>query len=319
MKKFMKYMVILGILAAVLGSAAVAFAAQSDTFQRGPRGQEFGDEFFQQGPAGEERGGEFFQRGPRDGGPGRGPGRGRGLGGEVTAIDGSTLTILNRNDDSIVVNVSEDTTVRLAETQSEGSLSDIEVGDNVGVRGRRNDDGSVDARAIMVAPEGDHLGGKVSAVDGQTITVENRDGEAATITTDGDTTFRIGRDETGSLADVTPDKFVMAFGTAQGEDSLQARLVFVGERGPGRHGPGRGHGAAGEVTAISGDTFTLDPFRGENEITVQTNADTEYRTCDGQDVDFGDIAEGKMVMVKGQPVEGQTNTILAEVIFLKTE
>lgn len=85
--------------------------------------------------------------------------RGRGAGGTVTAVGASSITIQNRNDESIVLNVSDETRIFLVETQSDGSLSDIEVNDQVGIRGRRNDEGNVDVRGIVVMPEGDHMGG----------------------------------------------------------------------------------------------------------------------------------------------------------------
>ncbi|MDX1521590.1 MAG: DUF5666 domain-containing protein, partial [Anaerolineae bacterium] len=254
--------------------------------------------------------GEGFHAGPEGH---RGP-RGRGSGGEVTAIGDSTLTIQNRKGESVTVNVTDDTRIFLVESQSEGSLSDISVGDKVGIRGQRNDDGTVNARGIMVAPRGDHAGGRVTAIDGQTITVENRDGEAKIVTNDS-TEFRIGRDQTGSIADVTTDKRVMAFGETQDDGSLAARLVFVGERGP--KGPREGL-RGGEVTSIDGTSFTIQTRNG-TEVTVQTNADTQYRTRGDAEVTFADIQVGGRVMVKGQPVEGAENTVLAEVVGIKTE
>ena len=103
---------------------------------------------------------------------------------------------------------------------------------------------------------------------------------------------------------------------------MVARLVVVAE--PGRHGPPGKHGhgpregfTAGEVTAIDGSSFTIDPFWGDDQTTVQTDENTEYRTRSGEDVSFDDIAVGGTVMAKGQPVDGAENTILAEVIGIK--
>jgi len=166
-----------------------------------------------------------------------------GLGGEVIAVTDNNLTLLTRDDETVVVNVSDETRVRLMESGSEGSLSDIEVGDKVQVRGRRNEDGSVDAREIVVQPEGEKVGGRVTAVDGYNILVENREGELATIVTDADTTFLVGPEE-GSLADVTEGKFVDAFGTMQEDGSLLATLVLISDQ-PG-HGPGPGPGPGPE-------------------------------------------------------------------------
>jgi hypothetical protein len=207
----------------------------------------------------------------------------------------------------------------LVESQSEGSLSDITVGRNIGVRGQRNDDGSVNAQGIIVAPAGERAGGRVTAVDGGTITVEDRDGLVTTITTGDETTFRLGRTETGSIADVTVDTVVMAFGPAQGDNTLAARLVFVNEAGRGQRGPGHGPGAAGEVIAVDGSSFSLAPILGQADLTIQTNDETEYRSRSGQAVSLADIQAGKIVMVIGRPVEGQENTILARLIGIKID
>lgn len=228
MKSLLKYVVGATLIVVMLAGATIAFAQGG-----GQDGQQFGPGA---APA-------FFQQGgpPADGACDdglRGGRRGPGAGGEVTAIGDSSLTLETPNGDSLTVNVSDETVVRLVESQSDGSLSDIEVGDNVRVRGQRNDDGSVDAVAIMVAPEGDMVGGRVTAVDGSTITVTGRDGETATITTSDSTVFRLGPDgETGSISDVTTDSGVQAFGELQEDGSLAARLLFVGRPG---HGPGKG-------------------------------------------------------------------------------
>jgi hypothetical protein len=234
MKDIFKYVIGAALGIALVAGASVAFAQSS--FQDGPR---FGNA---EGPA-------FFQQAGEEGAPCGGRG-GPGAGGEVTAVSDSSLTVATPKGDSVTVKVSEDTVVRLVESQSEGSLSDIEVGDNVMVRGQRNDDGSVEAKAIMVAPDGDMAGGRVTAVDGSTITTENRAGDTATILTSDSTEFRLGRTgETGSIADVTTDSGVRAFGDLQEDGSLQARLVFIGPGGPGHEGgkgPRPGNGPAGQ-------------------------------------------------------------------------
>jgi hypothetical protein len=244
--------------------------------------------------------------------PTRGPGHRRGLGGEVIAVGESSLTILTRDDETIEVNAGDETKVWLFESQSEGSLSDIEIGNMVGIRGRKTEDGTVEALGIVVLPVGDKAGGKVTAVDGETISVEDFQGEATTIVTGADTQFRLGR-ETGSLADVTEGKLVVAFGETQDDGALAARLVIIREAG--EHGPGPRQGfRAGEVTGIDGTTFTLNSFRGGGEVTVLTDDSTQYHTRDDEEVSFEEIKVGGKVMVKGEPVEGQEDTVQAEVV-----
>lgn len=322
MNKWLKIIGTLGVVALVSAALAGAVAfAQSDGgdfgSQRGFAGRGFERAGF------EGRG--FFSEagdGPCQGGP-----RGRGgPGGKVTAVGDGSLTIENKEGESVTVTVTEDTQVMVAETQSEGSLSDINVDDNVRVMGRPAEEGdSIEARGILLLPAGDMAGGRVTAVDGNVITVENpREESAATIVTNDETRFLLGRDGgEGSLADVTEDKGVMAFGDTQEDGSLAANVVLVHERpgpgGPGHHGPREGH-TGGEVTAIEGSSFTIAPFRGEaDSLTILTDDATEYRTRSGAEVSFENIQVGGHVMVKGQPVEGQENTIQAEVVGIKID
>jgi len=179
----------------------------------------------------EARGGDDG-RGDRDRGH-------RGLGGEVTTIGENSITLVNRRDEEVVVTVTDETEIFFSETNSAGSLNDLELGDKVRVKGQRNEDGTVTAEKIGVAPRGDQVGGKVTAVDGNVITVENRDGFTISIVTSDETQFRLGKDETGSLADVAVDKFVKAFGETQDDSSLSANLVMVsdGKHKGGKPGP----------------------------------------------------------------------------------
>ena len=165
------------------------------------------------------------------GGKGKGHGHGpRGASGEVTAISGSTLTVLNRNDESVEVNVSDSTEIYLVASQSTGALSDIQVGSNIHVRGTTNDDGSVDATYIKVEPAGDRAHGKVTAVDGSTITVEHRrDGTTTTIVTDGNTVFWLNG-AAASLSDVVVDQSLAAYGQTQDDGSVLATVVIIRNR-----------------------------------------------------------------------------------------
>ena len=313
MNKWLKVLGTFGIVAIVsailVGAVAFAQTGQGNFGFRGDPGFDRAgfseDGFFAEGD------------GPRHGGPGH---RG-GVGGEVTAVDDNSLTIENRNGESVTINITGDTQVMIAETQSEGSLDDIQVGSNVRVMGRPNEEnGPIEARNILVLPAGDMAGGRVTTVEGSTITAENPKDGTVTIVANDSTQFRLGKDGEGSLADVTTDKGVMAFGEIQEDGSLTARIVFIHEGpGPGGdHGPREGH-AGGEITSVEGTSFKIDPFRGDTEITVLTDVSTEYRTRDDGDVSFEDIQVGRQVMVKGQPVEGQENTIQAEVVGIKLD
>lgn len=70
--------------------------------------------------------------------------RGHGAMGEVTAIDGTTLTIKTLHGDTVTVNAEDAVVSRVVE----GSLSDVQVGDQIGVHGTRDGD-AVTAKHIM--------------------------------------------------------------------------------------------------------------------------------------------------------------------------
>jgi len=72
--------------------------------------------------------------------------------GTVTATTADTITIEERDGDSAVVHVDEETAYRINGTD-DGTLADIAVGDVVAASGRERDDGSIDAAAVL---EGGH-------------------------------------------------------------------------------------------------------------------------------------------------------------------
>lgn len=197
--------------------------------------------------------------GPKDGdrGPGGmrgfgglgfgGPGFGRGdfgLGGiTITAISGSNLSLKTADGWTRTIAITSDTAItRAGKTIPAG---DLKVGDRIGLRQDRQTDGSYTITAInVVLPS---VGGKVTKVDGSTITVEQRDGTTATIHVDGDTTYRIAGDDSPALSDIKVDDIVTASGTERSDGSLDAEAVAAGGRGRGEWFGGRGfpHGDKG--------------------------------------------------------------------------
>ena len=238
----------------------------------------------------------------------------RGLRGEVTAVSATGLTVLTRQQVSVQVNVGVDTKVWLVETQSQGSLEDIEVGDHILAQGRRakgsapggrqDDVPAMDARRIVVAPEGDEVHGQVTAVEGGVITLatrqpENPEGEA-TIVTDDNTTFRLGREE-GSLDDVTEGKHLVAFGEFRSDGSLLARLVIIDNWPPP---PPPVRTLRGEVTAVGATGLTI--LTG-NEMSVQVNVaeDTRMWLAETQSrSSLEDVEVGDHVLARGTRAEG---------------
>ena len=196
MKPFLKYLAGLFVLVAVLATAVATYAEGDAPDRPGPR------------PA---------------------------PGGLVTAVSATGFTLQTRKPETLTVRVGQNTRIVLLETQTEGSLSDIKVGDHVQVEGRLADNGVMDARRVAVEPAGDRAEGRVSAVAGQTITVRSPEGQA-TIVTNASTRFYQGRDA-ATLADVAVGKGVTAYGQTGADGSLQARLVFIHDGPPDGPGP----------------------------------------------------------------------------------
>ncbi len=76
--------------------------------------------------------------------------------GQIEGIEGNLLTITDRDGNSVKVQVADTT---LIEKNASVSVSDLAVGDAVIISGNPNDDGSIAARSVQVAPAGRFLGG----------------------------------------------------------------------------------------------------------------------------------------------------------------
>lgn len=124
------------------------------------------------------------------------------------------------------IKVSSTTAIYLIECQCTGSLSDVTVGRQIHVDGERNSDGTTTALTVTVAPAGDQLGGAVTAVDGATLTLQNRRTSTATVVTTSDTQF-FTKAGAATLADIGVGTKVMAFGAKQSDGSLLARVILI--------------------------------------------------------------------------------------------
>jgi hypothetical protein len=171
------------------------------------------------------------------GGPG-GPGFGHGMGGiTITAISGNSISLATADGWTRTITVDSGTTY--AKSGATIALGDLKVGDMIGFRETKETDGTFTIDSIQVVLP--HLGGKVTAIDGSTITVTERDGTTtATIKVSGDTTYTVNGNG-ASLADVKVGMFLEAEGTLNSDGSLAATNVHAGDQGFGR-GPGGDHG-----------------------------------------------------------------------------
>ena len=184
------------------------------------------------------------------GGPGfRGGHGGPGFGGiEITAINGSSLSLATEDGWTRTITVDDGTTYTRA--GDDIALGDLAVGDTIGFRQTLEDDGSwtIDAIAVILP----HVGGEVTAVDGSTVTVQQRDGTSATINIGSEANIVVNGDA-AELADIEVGMVLVAEGTENSDGSLDATRVRAGDMGlrgdgfggRGFHGPGFGPGFGG--------------------------------------------------------------------------
>jgi len=177
-----------------------------------------------------------------NGGPGiagfRG-GHGFGFGGiTITAIDGNAISLSTEDGWTRTITVDSGTTY--SKSGDTIALGDLKVGDQIGFRQTREDDGTWTIDSVVVIPP--HVGGEVTKVDGSTITLTQRGGTTATITVNGQTTYAVNGDDSAALADVKVGMLLVAEGTKNSDGSLTATRVRAANASvfEGRGRPGRG-------------------------------------------------------------------------------
>ena len=199
-----------------------------------------------------------------NGGPG-GPGfpfghGGPGFGGiTITAISGSNIALETEDGWTRTITVDDGTTYSKA--GADITLGDLAVGDTIGFRQTLEDDGTWTIDAVVVILP--HIGGEVTAVDGSTVTVEQRDGISATVNIGSDANIVVNGDA-ATLADIKVGMILVAEGTRNDDGSLDATRVKAGEPGLGGdgfgdrgfHGPFFGDGDGGKPDATTAPEAT---------------------------------------------------------------
>ena len=101
------------------------------------------------------RGSGGGQRGPGQGGSQRGQGMGQNggagdfSGGQITAKDDASITIKMRNGSSQIIFFSATTLIGKA---AQGSIADLNIGEQITANGKANPDGSLVAQNIQIRP-----------------------------------------------------------------------------------------------------------------------------------------------------------------------
>jgi hypothetical protein len=194
----------------------------------------------------------------------------------------------------------------------EPSIEDIDVGDSVGVWGERGENGVLVAKVVMLLPgELAHrrnvVQGRVTAVEGLTVSVETGQGERLVIT-DESTRFFIPGVEGPGIEDVLVGDPILALGRPDGEGNLLARIVAIITPRQVRR-----HTIRGVVTALEGDTMGLLTRRGQ--VRVRTDRETVYRVPGVEDPGIDDLNVRDLIIVRGT-WDAEAEVLQARVVSL---
>jgi Domain of unknown function (DUF5666) len=158
-----------------------------------------------------------------------GVGKGRGAGGgvEVTAVNGSKLSL--KTVDGWTRTIEATSTTEITKGGKTIAVGAVKAGDKIAFRQHRNDDGTYSiTKIVVILPS---VGGTVTGKTGSTINVQKRDGTTVVVHVDGSTQFKVkGVDGAASLADVATGMKITAAGEKRSDGSLDALNVAAGNR-----------------------------------------------------------------------------------------
>jgi hypothetical protein len=226
--------------------------------------------------------------------------QGRFLRGQVTAIEGTTLTVKTPEGEREVT-TSDDTRFRIRGIENP-TIADVKVGDYILAKGEPDSTGTFEAKAILVMP-GQQVGrfvaqGTVSAIEGTTLVLDTLQGEKQ-ITTD-EAIFWAPDVEDSSLADIQVGDQIVALGRPDEDGSLAPKLVAIASAEELRE-----YTVRGKVTAVEGRTLVITIREGEKE--VMTTSETYFHIPNVEEPSLDDIEMGSIITVLGQE-DGSTFT-----------
>lgn len=209
--------------------------------------------------------------------------------GEVTAVNGSDLTIKSPRGDSTVRTNAQTKFTRVGQTIE---LADVTVGTKINAVGTKNGDGSLTATQVdALLPL---LHGKVTAKTNDTLTLDVS-GQSKTVRLDSNTKVHLGPGVDGTLNDVTVGATVGAAGLVGSDGTLTAQFVHVMLPHLG-----------GRVTAKTSDTLTLD-HHGETK-TIRLDANTRIQIGPNRNGTIDDVNVGSNVDASGRVAADGTMT-----------
>jgi uncharacterized protein DUF5666 len=204
---------------------------------------------------------------------------GRGI--TITAISGSNVSLATENGWTRTIDASGAT---ITKNGAAAQLSDLKVGDSVGLRERRNDDGTWTVTQIIVVPA--RVAGVVGDVSDSSFTVRLSDGSTTTIAITSSTTYTLGR-EAATKAALASGLQVVVEGDESG-GTFTATEVHLAQARVG-----------GIVTAKTGSTITVAIGDGTTR-TINVGSSTTYRIAGVTNPGLDDIAVNAAVVAVGK-------------------
>jgi hypothetical protein len=214
---------------------------------------------------------------------GFGGGFARGVGGvTITAIAGSKLSLKTVDGWTRTITVTAETTITKGGQAIK--VGDLDVGDAIAFRQKRNDDGTYTIVAIVVPTP--KAAGEVTAVTASSLTLKGRGDKTRTITLNGSTAYQLGKAK-AAKADINVGSRVTVEGTVSG-DTFTALTVHIALST-----------ASGEVTAKSANSITLKRRDGKTTV-IHVSADTRFKVRGKAAATIADIAVGDRAEVAGK-------------------
>lgn len=183
--------------------------------------------------------------------------------GVVTAINGNALTVTGFDARTYTITVGNNTTYHRASQTA--ALSDVAVGSLISAEGTPSSDGST-LNALAVTIQLPRVFGRVTAISGDTVTVQGPDGTTYRVQLTDATTYSAGPQATAGKSSITVGSGIMAEGTLGSDGTLTALHVDVatgfGSDGKGMSfrigplpGPGAISGSGADATTSTGPSF----------------------------------------------------------------
>ena len=209
---------------------------------------------------------------------------GSGFGGiTITGIAGSKLSLETADGWTRTIVVTADT--KITKGGKAATVSDLDLGDKITFRQKRNDDGTYTITSINVPTP--KAAGKVTAVGSTTLTLTaGRGDKTRVITVNSATVYTFGKDTRRPRATSSSARTSWPSGTVSG-DTFTATSVRIQPSVVG-----------GEVTAKTSTSLTLKTRDGKS-VTVHIDSSTKVFVRGKKDATVADLAVGDKVLASG--------------------